>query len=233
MAQPRSLIVLLAAAAVLAPLQSRAQQVQLRCDGTLLEARGSAEQKRRIERLRLSLALQAEAPTADQALALLQQRLASVRTALQRLSVQELEVSSPSTWDRPAGRRQPAATIANLRVTGLLPPAALQPLIREVGSLPGVRLAPVDGRPDAATDPDVRRVLLRAAYQDALAQAREIAATIGLGRPTPLEVQIESGFRPVPMALKAMEVDAAPPFDPKELPQPTDRLTVLVKFCAR
>ena len=68
-------------------------QVQLPCSGTLLEARGTAEQKRPIQRLRLSLSLEAEAATADGALGLLQQRLAAVRTALQELGVSELLVS--------------------------------------------------------------------------------------------------------------------------------------------
>jgi hypothetical protein len=52
-------------------------------------------------------------------------------------------------------------------------------------------------------------------------------------RLSPLELQVEGGdLRPV--AMRAM-ADAAPPppFDPAELPVPKDRLTLLVRFCAR
>ncbi|MFM7648595.1 MAG: hypothetical protein ACKO50_11120 [Cyanobium sp.] len=35
-----------------------------------------------------------------------------------------------------------------------------------------------------------------------------------------------------PMPMRAMAAEAAP-FDPAELPQPTDRLALQVRFCAR
>lgn len=206
-------------------------QIQLRCDGTLVEARGAAERKRPTDRLRFSLGIEAEAPGADGALALLQERLGAVRQGLQRLGVQELEVTSPSTWQRPATPRQPAQVTASLQVSGQLPPASLQALIRGVGALPGVRLAPVSAEADGRGDAEIRRALLRSAYQDALAQAREIAAAIGLSRVTPVEVSVEGGPRPI--MLRAMAADAAPPFDPAELPSPTDRLGLLARFCAR
>ena len=65
-------------------------QIQLRCDGTLLEARGSAEQELPIGQLRFSLSLEAEQRSSDGALALLQERLASVRSDLQGLQVLSL-----------------------------------------------------------------------------------------------------------------------------------------------
>ncbi|MGB5133569.1 MAG: SIMPL domain-containing protein [Prochlorococcaceae cyanobacterium] len=210
------------------------QQVQLRCDGTLLEAQGSAELKRGIQRLGFSLGLEAEAGTADEALGALQQRLAAVRSALQRLEVQDLEVTSPATYTRPAERGRPALTSASLRMGGVIAPARLQSLVREVGGLPGVRLAPVTPQADASADAAVRRQLLRAAYQDALAQAREMVQAMGLGgAPVPLQVQIQSGFRPVPLARAALEASAAPPFDPAELPDPVDRLELMARFCVR
>ncbi|MCT0200086.1 SIMPL domain-containing protein [Synechococcus sp. CS-1325] len=207
-----------------------AQQVQLRCDGTLLEASGQAERKRSIESLRLSLALEADAATADGALAALQERLAAVRLALRQLAVRELEVSSPSTWQRPASRNQPAAVQANLQVSGQLPPAQLQNLIRTVGALPGVRLAPVSSEAGRGDDAVVQRQLLREAYQDALTQARELAGAIGLAQLSPLEVQLDRGVRP--MMNRAATTDASSPFDPAELPPPTDRTSMLVRFCA-
>lgn len=216
----------------LAPGAARAEgQVQLSCAGTLVEARGSAERKRPLQRLRVSLAIEAEAAMADGALGLLQERLAAVRQGLQGLGVQELEVTSPSTWQRPATPRTPAQVTANVQVSGRLAPETLQALIRGVGALPGVRLAPVAAEADPRGDAASRSALLRAAYQDALNQARELAAAIGLARLTPLEVQVEGGFRPVMM--KAMAADSAAPFDPAELPKPTERTSLLVRFCAR
>jgi uncharacterized protein YggE len=216
--------------ALLASPSAGLAQVQLPCAGTLLEARGSAEQKRPIQRLRFSLILEAEAASTDAALGLLQQRLAVVRATLQQLGVSELQVSSPSTWERPAEDRRPVRSQASLQVGGLLAPAQLQALVRRVGSLPGVRLAPVSAEAGSGTDEAVRADLLRLAYQDALGQARTLAAAIGLSRLRPLQVQIEGMGRPMLRAAEA--VAAAPAFDPAERPPPIERLSLQVSFCA-
>ena len=227
---PLAAALLLAAFAALPDRAARAE-VQLRCEGTHLEARGSAEQPRPTRRLQFSLSLEAEAASSDGALAELQRRLAAVRSALQRLGVQEFRASSPSTWQRPAESGRPAMSQASLQVSGRLMPQRLQPLIREVGALAGVRLAPVNTEADPSQDGAVRRELLRLAYADAQAQARELASVIGAARLRPLEVTLDGNeIRPVMMRAAA---DAAPPpFDPAELPPPRDRLTMLVRFCA-
>lgn len=214
-------------------LPARSQtQVQLSCQGTLLEARGRAEIKRDTRSLRVSLGLEAEAGDADGALRLLQVRLASVRQRLQTLQVRDLRVTSPSTWQRSQGPGGgPLRVLANLQVSGELAPSRLQVFIREVGGLPGVRLNPVSSEADAATDPAVRSRLLRAAYNDALSHGRDLAAAIGLLQLQPLEVRVD-GLELRPMAMRAMAAETAP-FDPAELPQPTDRLSMQVRFCAR
>ncbi len=206
-------------------------QVQLQCTGTLLETRGSAEVKRDTQRLAVSLGLEAEAADADGALAALQRRLAAVRERLQAQQVQDLRVSSPSTWQR---SQQPPATgtrvVASLQVSGQLAPARLQAFVRQVGALEGVRLNPVSAEADPAGTTAVRARLLRAAYQDALAQARELAGAVGRSRLEPLDVRLE-GHDLRPVMLRGMAA-AAPPFDPAELPQPTDQLALMVRFCA-
>lgn len=205
-------------------------QVQLSCSGTLLEARGSAELRRITARLRFSLALEAEAANSEAALASLQNRLAVVRTTLENLQVVDLEVSSPSTWQRPAGRPGPQRVVASLQVSGQLAPARLQALVRGVGSLPGVRLAPVSAAADPAGDAASRRSLLRAAYQDALQQGLDLAGAMGLeGTLKPMEVLPEGGPRPGQRRVMAAE---AAPFDPDELAAPVDRLSLQVRFCA-
>lgn len=208
-------------------------QVQLSCDGTVLESRGSAEIRRAIDALQVALRLEAEGATADAALAALQQRLAAVRSALQGLQVQELQVSSPSTWPRPAQRDRPAVVLANLSVQGRLAPQRLQQLVRQVGSLPGVRLAPVGTRAAAGENRPVRRQLLQLAYQDALEQAQDMAGAIGLRQLRPLDLVVEGGPRPLPLRAMASADAAVPPFDPDELARPTDRLQLQVRFCAR
>ncbi len=230
--RPHTVVPLLALVAVGAWPGAAGAQVQLRCEGTLLEARGTAEQERPTRRLSFSLSLEAEAATADGALQSLQERLAAVRTTLQGQQVEELRVTSPSTWRREAERNRPAAVMASLQVSGRLEPQRLQALIREVGALSGVRLAPVGTEADRGLDGAVRRRLLRGAYQDALAQAREVAAAVGLTRLNPLEVQLD-GNELRPMLMRAAAADAAPPFDPAELAQPKDRLSLTVRFCAR
>jgi uncharacterized protein YggE len=207
-------------------------EVQQRCEGTLLEARGSAEQEQPIARLRFSLFLEAESRSSDRALALLQERLAGVRTALQSLGVEELRVSSPSTWQRPAEAGRPALSQASLQASGVLIPSRLQALIRQVGALPGVRLSPVTPESDPVRSAKQRRSLLAAAYRQARARAADVAAALGLSRLQPLEVQLENdqGPPPAPRALAA-KADL-PPFDPAELPPPKDMATMLVRFCA-
>ena len=226
-----SILLLSALQAPLAgPLRAEGQ-VLLRCDGTLVEARGQAERKRVTERLRFSLALEAEGPTSDGALGLLQDRLVAVRRQLQGLQVQELAVSSPSTWQRGAEAQRPAAVQAQLQVSGALAPGRLQPLVRQVGAMPGVRLAPVSTQASPAGDQAVQRQLLRDAYLDARRQALEIVAVLGRSTLVPLEIQLDGGMRPIPM-LRAMAADASPPFDPRELQAPVERLALSARFCA-
>lgn len=206
-------------------------QLQLSCTGTVLEARGSATLRRPVDRLAFALALEAVAPSSKEALALLQQRLDAVRTALKRLAVAQLRVGSPSVWNRyrPAG--QPESFEASTQVGGQLAPSQLQALISEVGGLPGVRLSPVDPLADPGADAASNRQLLQAAYRDALRRAQDLGAAIGLGSLRPLQVQIEGGVSPLPMAA-AMQRRAPAPFDPRELPEPSDRLSLAVTFCA-
>jgi len=223
---------LLAGALLLVPLSgAAAAEVQLRCEGTLLEARGSAERQRPLARLAFSLGLAAQAPTADRALGLLQSRLAVVRSALQRLGSQDLRVGSPSTWSRTAEGGRPAGVQASLPVSGKLAPERLQALIREVGALPGVRLDPVAAEADPAGAAAAREALLAAAYRDAVAQVEPLARLIGRPRLLPLQIQIDGAGAPVLMRAEASAA-ATPPFDPAELPLPTDRLGLQVQFCA-
>lgn len=228
--RPAAVALLMAAA--LAPAAARAQ-VQLRCDGTLLESRGSAEMERPTRRLLFSLGLEADGAGTDAALGLLQARLAAVRDGLKGLAVEELRVTSPSTWQRTDSRGRPAGVQANLQVSGRLAPERLQPLIRQVGALPGVRLAPVTSQADPSEDAAVRRRLLAAAYGDARAQAGEVAAAIGRLQLEPLEVVLSGDASPGPMLLRGAAAAAPPPFDPAELAKPKDRLSLMVRFCAR
>ena len=222
---------------LLAALQTRPAaangQVQLVCTGTLLEARGQAEQLRSTARLRASLSLEAEAATADGALGLLQTRLAAVRSALQNLNVKELRVTSPSTWQRPREAGRAASVQANLQVSGYLEPARLQALIRNVGSLPGVRLSPVETEADRSQDARIRSELLDRAYRDALEQVQPLADRIGRSTLVPLEIRLDGQEMPGMPMRSMMAADAAPPFDPAELNKPRERLSMLVRFCAR
>ncbi len=217
------------AAMALPPASAAEAQVQLRCEGALLETRGSAQLKRSTSRLSVSLGLEAEAGDADGALGVLQQRLAAVRSALQRLEVRDLRVTSPSTWSRPADRTRPASAQASLQVSGNLAPQRLQALVREVGPLPGVRLAPVSSQADPRGDAAALRQLLRDAFTDARRQAQELASVAGFSRLSPLELRLDGMERPMPLRAMAAAADG---FNPDELPLPTDRLTMAVAFCA-
>ncbi len=121
---------------------------------------------------------------------------------------------------------------ASSQVSGQLAPRQLQPLITQVGGLPGVRLSPVDAQADSRGDAASHRQLVQAAYRDALQRGQTLAQAIGLSRLRPLQLQLEGGYRPEPMAAMAMARRAPAPFDPRELPEPTERLSVAVIFCA-
>ena len=212
----------------LLPLQGQAQvQLQLHCGGTLVEARGSAQRQRPMAKLAFSLALEAEAARSAEALATLQLRLDAVRRQLQSLAVAELQVSGPSTW---TGRN--SRITASLQVSGKLEPRYYQSLVREVGGLAGVRLAPVTSQADPAEDRANSQALLQSAYQDALRQAKQLAAVMGLRQVKPLQVQLEA--MPQPYLLKSAAADAAAapqPFNPDELSPPIDRLSLQASFC--
>ncbi|MEI8252071.1 MAG: SIMPL domain-containing protein, partial [Synechococcus sp. ELA057] len=156
----------------------------------------------------------------------------AVRASLQSLEVKQLRVSSPSSWPRPAQGGQPAAVQATLQLSGSLEPSRLQPLIRGVGALAGVQLAPVRTEADASDDERVRQELLQLAYQDALRQARPLAALIGSRDLKPLEIRADGVDMP-PIAMRAMAADAIAPFNPQELEPPKDRLGLQVRFCAQ
>ena len=224
---------LLASQVLIAPRALAAEvQLALACSGTVLEARGSASLKRSIDKLRVSLTVQADAPSSKAALALLQERLDPVRSALAGLQVQDLRVGAPSVWNGYVPTGKPAVFEASSQLSGQLAPAQLQPLISQVGGLPGVRLAPVDAQAASSGDAASNRVLVQAAYRDALQRAQALAEAIGLRSVRPLQVQLEGGSRPEPMAAMAVARRSPAPFDPRELPEPVDRLTMAVTFCA-
>jgi len=228
----RSGLLCAAALALIQPVSAAQVQVQLSCSGTVLEARGSATLKRTIDRLRFGLRLEAEDSSARAALLQLQQRLDAVRRSLQSLQVQELRVTSPSVWQRAAAPGRPAQVEANVQVSGKLAPAQLQRLISQVGALPGVRLEPVQAQADAGGDATANRQLMQAAYRDALQQGQLLAAALGLSTLRPLQVQAEGGVRPAPLLAMARATPEPAPFDPRELAEPTDQLSLAVTFCA-
>ena len=214
----------------LPPATAAEAQVQLRCDGALIDARGTAQLKRATSRLEFSLGLEAEAPDSEAALRVLQQRLVVVRQVLKRLEVNDLRVSSPTSWSRASDPGRPAVAQASLQVRGVLAPQRLQALVGEVGRLPGVQLSPVTTQADPRGDAAARRLLLRDAFADARRQAQELAAVAGFSRVTPLQLRLDGMERPMP--LRAM-ADASPEgFNPDELPLPIDRVGMGVSFCA-
>jgi len=210
--------------------QAAQVQLQLRCSGTVLQTSGDATLQRAVSTLSFSLGLEAEASSAAAALTELQQRLDPVRRALGGLQVRQLRVTAPNVWNRAMPAGQAASFEASIQVSGQLDAAQLQALIAQVGGLPGVRLAPVEAQADRSADAATSSRLVQVAYRAALQQARTLAQAIGLTTLKPLQVQIAGGVRPQPMV--ALARSAAAGFDPRELPEPTDRLSLEVTFCA-
>ena len=63
-----------------------------------------------------------------------------------------------------------------------------------------------------------------------VAKGSDSRATVPLPVPAPLACPASRQLRD---RLRAMVADGAPPFDPAELPPPTDRIALQVRFCAR
>ena len=178
--------------------------------------------------------LEAEASTADGALALLQQRLATVRSALQSLAVRELQVTSPSTWNRPAGRGRPKGAQASLRLSGNLEPDRFQALIRQVGALPGVRLSPVaPQQPIQPRTPPYAASCWR--RPTGMPWTRPGCWGLPWVAPVwrPLEVRIQGGSHTPRSRCGPWPMPPQPPFDPAELPAPRQSLSLVARFCAQ
>ena len=94
-----------------------------------------------------------------------------------------------------------------LQVNGRLEPQRLQAWIRQIGALPGVGLSPVTAQAHPAQERAIRRLLLDVQL-------------------TGVEAQ------PMPMMARTAAAPTSPP-DPAELAPPKDRLSLLVRFCAR
>lgn len=85
--------------------------------------------------------------------------------------------ASTGAWpgDACAGHQQVTANVA---------PNRLQTLIRNGGSLPGARLAPVATEAERNEDAELRRQFLDKAHRDALNQTQPLADLIGRNRLT-------------------------------------------------
>jgi hypothetical protein len=202
-----------------------------RCAGTLLqlqvEERGSAA----FDRFRFDLGLEAEAASKDEAMGMLDQRLASLRAALRPLVRDELTIPAPSTY-RSGGGTGPGATPwrehASTSVAGVVGKASYDALIQTAARLPGVTLRGFRAEAVAGREIELQTVLLRRALAEGRRQAEVTAAALGLSKLRLLRIDQRGGstIRPMPYAMAAVRT-----FTPDEAPAPERSLSLALDYC--
>jgi hypothetical protein len=202
-----------------------------RCGGTLLqlqvEERGSAA----FDRFRFDLGLEAEAASKDEAMGMLNQRLASLRVALRPLVPGELTIPAPSTYRSgggPGASATPSREHASTSVGGVVSKASYDALIQTAARLPGVTLRGFSAEAAAGSEIQLQTVLLRKALAEGRRQAEVTAAALGLSKLNLLRIDQRGGatVRPMPYAMAA-----ARNFTPEEAPAPERSLSLALDYC--
>lgn len=202
-----------------------------RCDGTLLQLQVVQSGSAAFDRFRFDLGLEAEAVGKAEVLALLDQRLQAVRTALQPLVSGPLTIPAPSTY-RSGGGSGPGATPvrdhATTSVTGVVSKARYDALIQAAGRLPGVSLRGFTALAVRGREADLQASLLRRALAEGRRQADGTATALGLTGVRLLRIDQRSGgvSRPLPDARMA-----SAGFDPEEAPSPERTLSLALDYC--
>ena len=229
-----SLALVALAGLALAPAASLAVEGPVgpgRCGGTLLQLQVEQSGSTAFDRFRFDLGLEAEAPSKAEAMALLNSRLANLRTALRPLVSGELTIPAPTTY-RSGGGTGPGATPvrehASTSVGGVVPKSSYDALIQLAGRLPGVNLRGFTAQATAGSDSDLQASLLRQALADGRRQADLTAQALGLRRVQLLRIDQRGGGAPRPIPYARM---AAASFNPDEAPAPERSLSLALDYC--
>lgn len=202
-----------------------------RCDGTLLQLQVEQSGTAAFDRFRFELGLEAEAPSKAEAMALLNSRLAKLRTALRPLVSGDLTIPAPSTYRSGGGTGpgvMPVREHASTSVSGVVSKATYDALIQTAGRLPGVTLRGYTAQAAGGSERDLQASLLRQALAEGRRQADLTAQTLGLRRVQLLRIDQRSGGAPRPMPYARM---VAASFNPDEAPPPERSLSLALDYC--
>lgn len=221
----------------LAPADSLAYELAMgmpsgpgRCGGTLLQLQVEQSGRAAFDRFRFDLGLEAEAPGKAEAMALLNDRLATLRLALQPLVSGELTIPAPSTY-RSGGTgpgTTPVREHASTSVSGVVRKAQYDALIQTAGRLPGVNLRGFTAQAAGGSEAELQASLLRQALAEGRRQADLTAAALGLRRVQLLRIDQRGGGGPRPMPYARM---AAASFNPDEAPAPERSVSLALDYC--
>ena len=201
------------------------------CAGTLLQLQVEESGSAAFDRFRFDLGLEAEGSSKAEAMALLNSRLAAVRTALRPLLSGELTIPAPSTYRTGGGNgagATPQRDHASTSVSGVVRKANYDPLIQVAGRLPGVSLRNITALADGDREAELGTSLLRKALHEGQRQAEITAAALGLSQLKLLRIDQRSGGSPRPMPYARM---ATASFNPEEAPAPARSVSLALDYC--
>jgi hypothetical protein len=196
------------------------------CAGTLLQLQVEESGTAAFDRFRFDLGLEAEASSQHAAMALLNSRLATLRTALKPLVRGELTIPAPSTYRTGGGSGAGATAVrdhASTSVAGVVEKASYDALIQVAARLPGVSLRSLQAQAVGGQEADLRSRLLRQARQ-----AETTASALGLGRLKLLRIDQRSAGSARTLPLMSM---ARAAFNPDEAPAPERSVSLSLDYC--
>lgn len=201
------------------------------CAGTLLQLQVEESGTAAFDRFRFDLGLEAEASSQHAAMALLNSRLATLRTALKPLVRGELTIPAPSTYRTGGGSGAGATAVrdhASTSVAGVVEKASYDALIQVAARLPGVSLRSLQAQAVGGQEADLRSRLLRQALQEGRRQAETTASALGLGRLKLLRIDQRSAGSARTLPLMSM---ARAAFNPDEAPAPERSVSLSLDYC--
>ena len=198
------------------------------CQGTLLQIKVHQTGTTRSERFRFSLALEAEASTKAQAMALLNQRLEQTRRQLKPLALGRLTIPAPRSYAFGGGQAGPRREKASTSISGEVNRANYDAMIQLAGRLPGVRLRGMTSLASGDGEATLQSQLLKQALEEGTRQAETMASALGLRRVELLRIdQRGAGYRPMALA----SVNRAQSFNPGEAPRPSQSIGFDLDYC--
>lgn len=224
----RTLLIAPIAVGVVAWSAAPLRAAERTCQGTVLQIKVHQTGTTRSERFRFSLALEADASTKAQAMALLNERLEQARQQVKPLALGRLTIPAPRSYADGGGQAGPRREKASTSISGEVNRANYDAMIQLAGRLPGVRLRGMTSIASGEGQATLHSQLLKQALEEGKRQAETMASALGLRRVELLRInQRGQGYRPVALA----SMNRAQSFKPGEAPRPSQSIGLELDYC--